>query len=106
MNRPNNSPNNPNEKPATITSAASETALTWASNFPDTVFNESQLALSGEDELVSSLTNAYENRRARQVFEWEVTRRRAVETNAYASNAAPMTVASAPSSAAMMRQSS
>jgi hypothetical protein len=36
-----------------------------------------------EDDLLSSLSNAYENRRARQVFEWETIRRRA-ESNATA----------------------
>ena len=77
-----NRPNTQNDKPATFTSPASEPALVWAANFPETTFNESQAALFGEDELVSSLSNAYENRRARQVFEWEATRRRATETNA------------------------
>jgi hypothetical protein len=31
----------------------------------------------GEDDLVMALSGAYENRRARQVFEWESARRRA-----------------------------
>jgi hypothetical protein len=37
---------------------------------------DNQLALFGDDELLTSLSNAYENRRARQVFEWEKARRR------------------------------
>lgn len=32
---------------------------------------------SGEDDLLSALSGAYENRRARQVLEWETVRRRA-----------------------------
>lgn len=32
---------------------------------------------SGDDELIGLLSAAYENRRARQVIEWEATRRRA-----------------------------
>ncbi|MDH3494588.1 MAG: hypothetical protein OEM82_13615 [Acidobacteriota bacterium] len=28
------------------------------------------------DELIASLANAYENRRARQVYEWEIIRRK------------------------------
>ena len=67
---------------ATVISPAFETARIRATNFPESNCDETQLALSGEDELVSSLSNAYENRRARQVFEWEVTRRRAAESNA------------------------
>lgn len=31
----------------------------------------------GDDELIALLSGAYENRRARQVMEWEATRRRA-----------------------------
>ncbi|NOT61164.1 MAG: hypothetical protein HOP19_13175 [Acidobacteria bacterium] len=62
-------------------SPAFEPALIRAANFSESQI-ESPLALSGEDDLVLSLSNAYENRRARQVFEWEITRRRAVETNA------------------------
>jgi hypothetical protein len=77
-----NRPNTQNDKQATVTSPVSEPALVWAANFHETTFNESQPALFGEDELMSSLSNAYENRRARQVFEWEITRRRAIETNA------------------------
>ena len=77
-----NRPNTQNDKQATATFPASESALAWATNFPETTFNESQAALFGEDELVSSLSNAYENRRARQVFEWEATRRRVTENNA------------------------
>jgi len=34
------------------------------------------------DDLIVSLSNAYENKRARQVFEWERTRRQNVQRNA------------------------
>ncbi len=34
------------------------------------------------DELIVSLSDAYENKRARQVFEWERTRRQNVQRNA------------------------
>jgi hypothetical protein len=33
--------------------------------------------LAGEDEVLSALADARENRRARQAFEWEVVRRKA-----------------------------
>ena len=32
------------------------------------------------DELIASLANAYENRRARQVYEWELLRRKVYQT--------------------------
>lgn len=57
-----NRPNTQNDKQATVTFPASESALARATNFPETTFNGSQAALFGEDELVSSLSNAYENR--------------------------------------------
>ncbi|HQU85119.1 MAG TPA: hypothetical protein PKY59_18410 [Pyrinomonadaceae bacterium] len=31
------------------------------------------------DDLINSLSNAYENKRARQVFEWEKTRRQNIQ---------------------------
>ena len=77
-----NRPNNKSDKQTNAFSPALESALIRVANFPDSNFNEAQAALFGEDELVSSLSNAYENRRARQVFEWEVTRRRAAESHA------------------------
>ena len=74
--------NNPSDTQATATSPAFEPALAWAANYSDPKFDEPPFALLGDDELMSSLSNAYENRRARQVFEWEITRRRAAESNA------------------------
>ncbi len=35
---------------------------------------------ANNDDLIRSLSNAYENKRARQVFEWESTRRRYAPT--------------------------
>ena len=46
------------------------------------IYEANPMALSGEDDLLTSLSNAYENRRARQVFEWEAIRRRAESTTA------------------------
>ncbi len=40
-----------------------------------------------DDELVSILSSAYENRRARQVFEWEAARRKAEARTVYAKSA-------------------
>lgn len=40
-----------------------------------------------EDELVSILSSAYENRRARQVFEWEAARQRAEARSVYVKSA-------------------
>lgn len=34
------------------------------------------------DDIIASLSDAYENKRARQVFEWERTRRQNVQRNA------------------------
>lgn len=42
---------------------------------------ENQLNQSSDD-LIVSLSDAYENKRARQVFEWERTRRQNVQRNA------------------------
>jgi hypothetical protein len=39
--------------------------------------------IGGNDELIGSLANAYENLRARQVSEWEQLRRRAVGRTAW-----------------------
>lgn len=40
---------------------------------PASVSNSKEINLN--DDLIVSLSNAYENKRARQVFEWERTRR-------------------------------
>jgi hypothetical protein len=82
-----NRPTNKSDRQMNALSPAFESALIRATNFPESNCDEAHLkdshrALSGEDDLVSSLSNAYENRRARQVFEWEITRRRAAESNA------------------------
>jgi hypothetical protein len=76
-----NRPVTQTDKTATATSPAFDAAQVRAANSTETTFDETQLALFAEDELVSSLSNAYENRRARQVFEWEVMRRRTAEKN-------------------------
>lgn len=34
---------------------------------------------NSNDDLINSLSNAYENKRARQVFEWEKTRRQNIQ---------------------------
>lgn len=75
MNRPINQSEQSERRPPEINL---ETVLVNAAQ----IYEASQLALSGEDELLSSLSNAYENRRARQVFEWETIRRRAESTTA------------------------
>ena len=85
MNRQTNQPNTqPYETnpPLFAETAVTQTAASFEQNIQMTATrDERQLSFSGDDELLSSLSNAYENRRARQVFEWETIRRRA-ESNA------------------------
>jgi len=53
----------------------SESTGNKASDASPSVFSRKPAA-TGTDDLIRSLSNAYENKRARQVFEWESTRRR------------------------------
>jgi hypothetical protein len=44
--------------------------------------SKENLSNQSNDDLIVSLSDAYENKRARQVFEWERTRRQNVQRNA------------------------
>ena len=42
--------------------------------------DDSQARKLSGDELISALANSYENRRARQVYEWELLRRKSYQS--------------------------
>lgn len=54
----------------------SESTGNKASDASPSVFSRKPATAGTNDDLIRSLSNAYENKRARQVFEWESTRRR------------------------------
>ena len=79
----NRQPTKPNLPPSeTNPQLFTETTFTQtaSTNQMTATRDERQLSLSGDDELLTLLSNAYENQRARQVFEWETIRRRAEST--------------------------
>jgi hypothetical protein len=60
--------------------ALSETEFSSVLNYISSL-EASRKELNTDDELISSLQNKRENRRARQVFEWETARRQTPSTN-------------------------
>ena len=59
-----------------LTDSEIREVLTYISRF-ETMKRSLPHLEAGDDDLVSLLSGAYENRRARQVFEWESARRKA-----------------------------